>query len=117
VRVPPHWETRFGGRIRNAEDRQGEAGCFDQSSPWLSIEGAAGGEARAGVVIVPTSESCPWFTRDYGVHIYNPARHRTFELEAGAELTWSLRVLAYDGTRTVDDIDRLVAAVQMEDGE
>ena len=107
VRVPPHWETRFGGRIRDGHDRRGEAGCFDQSSPWLSIEGAAGSEARAGVVLVPTSEPCPWFTRDYGVHIYNPARHRTIDLEPGAEVTWSFRVLAYDGARTIRDIDRL----------
>jgi Methane oxygenase PmoA len=117
VRVPPHWETRFGGRIRDGHDRRGEAGCFDQSSPWLSIEGAAGSEARAGVVLVPTSEPCPWFTRDYGVHIYNPARHRTIDLEPGAEVTWSFRVLAYDGARTIRDIDRLVAAIEAEGAE
>jgi hypothetical protein len=110
VRVPPHWETRFGGRIRDAQGRLGEAGCFDQSSPWLSIEGGAGSEVRAGVVLVPESEPCPWFTRDYGVHIYNPARHRAIDLAPGEEMTWSFRVLAYDGARSVAEIDRLAAA-------
>lgn len=111
VRVPPHFETRFSGLIRDGDDRRGEAGCFDRSSPWLSVEGPAGGGARAGVVLVPTSEPCPWFTRDYGVHIYNPARHRPTDLRPGEELTWSFRVIAYDGARTVADIGRLVAAV------
>jgi hypothetical protein len=110
LRVPPHWETRFGGRIRNAAGAAGEPGCFDRMSPWLAIEGAAGGAASAGVVMVPGSAPCPWFTRDYGCHVYNPARHGAIALASGETLVWSMRVLAYDGARSVADIDALVAA-------
>lgn len=109
VRVPPHWESQWGGRIRNAYGGQGESKCFDKTSPWLSIEGGVVGDASAGLVMQPTSVSCPWFTRDYGVHVYNPARHGAIHLEPGEELFWSLRVLSYDGTRSVAEVDRLTA--------
>jgi hypothetical protein len=110
IRVPPHWETRFGGRIRNAEGSESEAGCFDQMSDWLNVEGSAGGGRTAGIVLVPQTAPCPWFTRDYGIHIYNPARHGVIDLDPGEQLTWAVRFLAYDGARTTDEIDALVAA-------
>jgi hypothetical protein len=111
LRVPPHWETRFGGRIRDAQGGTGEAGCFDQMSPWLNVEGTAGADHTAGVVLVPTTAPCPWFARDYGIHIYNPARQGAIELAPGETLTWSMRVLAYDGARTVAAVNALVGAV------
>jgi hypothetical protein len=80
-------------------------------SAWLNVEGAAG-SALAGVVLVPTTALFPWFTRDYGVHVYNPARHGAFELAPGETLTWSMRVLAYDGARSVAEVDGLVRAAR-----
>lgn len=111
LRVPPHWETRFGGRIRNAAGAVGEPGCFDQLSPWLNVEGDAGEGRTAGVVLIPTTAPCPWFTRDYGIHIYNLARHGAIDLVAGQELVWSTRFLAYDGARSIAGIDAMVAAL------
>lgn len=108
VRVPPHWESRFGGIIRNAAGATGEAACFDSDSPWLGIEGSAGNGQRAGVVLVPRSQPCPWFTRDYGCHVYNPLRHAPVHLQPGETFHLALAVLAYDGSRTVGEIDGLV---------
>ena len=111
IRVPPHWETVFGGRIRNQQGGEGEAATFNQMSPWISIEGSAAGDLSAGIVLAPTAESeaCPWFTRDYGLNVYNPARHRQITLQAGEKMTWSVNVLAYDGTRSVQQIDQWLA--------
>jgi hypothetical protein len=109
LRAPPHWETRHGGIIRIASGDVGEAACFDRLSPWLNIEGDAVAGGRAGIVLVPLAESVPWFTRDYGCHVYNPARHRELILEPGQRLEWAMRVLAYDGARSVAQIDALVA--------
>jgi hypothetical protein len=108
VRVPPHWETLFGGQIRNANGDVGESNCFDRSSPWLNIQGSAGNGQKAGVVIVPKSVACPWFTRDYGEHIYNPSRHHPIPVDAGASFTWAVNVLAYDGQRSIDEIDVMI---------
>lgn len=107
VRVPPHWETLFGGQIRNAHGDVGEAACFDKSSPWLNIQGSAGNGEKAGVVFAstPDSEACPWFTRDYGEHIYNPSRHRPIPLAEGTSFTWAATVLAYDGDWPVAQIE------------
>lgn len=110
VRVPPHWETNYGGLIRIASGATGEPACFDQDSPWLNIEGQALGTARAGLVMAPLTEQCPWFTRDYGCHVYNPARHREIRLAPGETLTWGMRVFAYDGAKSPTEIDALVAA-------
>jgi hypothetical protein len=113
IRVPPHWETHFGGQIRNASGDVGEAACFDKDSPWLNIEGCALDNAMAGLLFLPVSqkETCPWFTRDYGCHVYNPARHAAIQLAPTESLTWSVQFLAYDGHRTVAEIDKLVASI------
>lgn len=113
VRVPPHWETAFGGQIRNALGDVGEAACFDKKSPWLNIEGRAVGDTSAGLVFLPASqeENWPWFTRDYGCHVYNPARHAAIHLAPAQSLTWSAQVLAYDGHRSVSEVDELVAGI------
>ena len=110
LRVPPHWETPFGGVIRNAAGAVGEAACFDSDSPWLAIEGSAGNGQTVGVVLLPRSQPCPWFTRDYGCHVYNPLRHQSVELQPGEPFALALTVLAYDGSRSVTEIDGLVAA-------
>lgn len=113
LRVPPHWETAFGGVIRNAAGGVGEAACFDSDSPWLNIQGSAGNGAQAGVVLLPASQPCPWFTRDYGCHVYNPLRQRSVQLQPGATFTLALTVLAYDGVLSAEEIDRLVSSSEL----
>lgn len=111
LRVPPHWEAVHGGQVRNARGDTGEAGTFDTQSPWINIEGRAVGEGMAGLVFapLPESEPCPWFTRGYGVQVYNPARHRAIELAPGQALTWSAQLIAYDGHRSVEELKRIMA--------
>lgn len=110
VRVTPHWETRLGGQIRNADGGIGEEGCFDKMSAWVNVEGQTIGGEKAGVVLcpLPETESCPWFTRDYGLQVYNPARHHPIELAEGESFSWHLRVAAYDGERSTADIETLL---------
>lgn len=112
LRVPPHWEAVHGGRIRNAWGDTGEAGTFDKQSPWINVEGRAVGEGVAGLVFAPLpgSEPCPWFTRGYGVQVYNPARRRAVELAPGHALTWSAQLIAYDGHCTVEELNLMVAS-------
>jgi hypothetical protein len=114
LRVPPHWETLparweadFGGVIRIATGDTGESACFDSDSPWLNVQGSAGRGHSAGVVLLPRSQPCPWFTRDYGCHVYNPLRHASVLLQAGETFSLALTVLAYDGRRSVEEINAL----------
>ena len=110
IRVPPHWETPLGGVIRNAAGQVGEAACFDQPSPWINVEGLVVGDRWAGIVLAPLpgSDSCPWFVRDYGIQLYNPSRHHAISLALDDRITWAVQVLAYDGRRSVSDIDEMV---------
>ena len=112
LRVPPHWETGLGGQIRNALGQQGEAECFDQPAPWLNVQGGSA-RNRAGVIFVPHphSELCSWFSRDYGLQLYNPCRHHPITLQAGQSIVWTVRVLAYDGDLSLDQINALVEAI------
>ena len=111
VRVPPHWETKWGGEIRNADGQTGEENTFDKMSPWVNVQGAVLGPEKAGVILrpLPQSEACPWFTRDYGPQLYNPLRHHPLELSDGESFSWDLDVAAYDGDRTLADIETLLA--------
>lgn len=113
VRVPPHWETVFGGQIRNAEGRIGEAECFDRESAWLNVQGPVYNGSSAGVAFAPApgSETCPWFARDYGLHVYNPLRHHPISLAVGETCSWEVRLIAYDGTRTIEAIDNIMRAL------
>lgn len=114
IRVPPHWETAFGGTIRNAQGEIGEANTFDRLSPWVSVEGSVVGQTKAGVVLATgaNSELCPWFTRDYGIHVYNPARHRAITLAGGETFTWAVNLLAYDGAQSIEQINAWVGSIQ-----
>lgn len=109
LRVPPHWETSFGGVIRNAAGAVGESACFDSDSPWLNVQGSAGNGQYAGVVLLPRSQPCPWFTRDYGCHVYNPLRQQPVHLQPGESFSLALTVLAYDGKRSVEEINTLAS--------
>ena len=111
VRVPPHWETEWGGTIRNADGQIGEGNTFDRMSPWVNVQGTALGQEKAGVILrpLPQSEPCPWFTRDYGPQLYNPLRHHALELSDGESFSWDLDVAAYDGDRSIADIATLLA--------
>jgi hypothetical protein len=108
LRVPPHWETCFGGRITNTHGHLGEAMCFDKRSEWLAVMGGEGARS-AGVVLVPEpGQDWPWFTRDYGLHSYNPTRHGAIRLDPGQNLTWKLSIISFDGNLDVTAINRLV---------
>ena len=110
MRVPPHWETRLGGQIRNASGQVGEAECFDRNSAWINVQGAASGTQKAGIILMPgpRSKAYPWFTRDYGLHLYNPSRHHPIILNDSEKVTWSVRVFAYDGDLSIDQINTQV---------
>jgi hypothetical protein len=110
VRVPPHWETEWGGQIRNADGQIGERDTFDTMSAWVNVQGGALGQEKACLILRPRppSELCPWFTRDYGPQLYNPLRHHNLELNDGESFSWDLDVAAYDGDRSVADIETLL---------
>ncbi len=114
IRVPPHWETAFGGTIRNAQGEIGEVNTFDRLSPWVNVEGAVVGQTKAGVVLATDADSelCPWFTRDYGIHVYNPTRHRSITLAPGETHTWSVKLLAYDGMQSIEQINAWVGSIR-----
>ena len=114
IRIPPHWETAFGGTIRNAQGEFGETNTFDRPSPWVNVEGSVVGAVKAGVVLAISADSelCTWFTRDYGIHVYNPARHRVITLIPGDTLTWSIKLLAYDGAQSIEQINGWVDSIQ-----
>lgn len=84
MRVHYALETHHGGRIASDSGRRGEQFVFDTMSNWLSVTGHIENR-NVGVVMMPhpTMERVPWFCRDYGIHLYNPQRHKPACIPSG----------------------------------
>lgn len=95
-----HWqlETSNGGQIRSSAGGTGESEVFDSHAEWIEVSGLVG-DQPVGVVMMPhpSMTSVPWFSRDYGLHLYSPQRHQPLHL--GIDETTTLRVAfaTYDG--------------------
>lgn len=98
MRLEAGLESRWGGTIRSSTGAKGGKEVYDQTADWVEVFGKLGGR-DVGIVMMPhpSQPQIPWFSRDYGLHLYSPCRHRDLRLPAGE--TFSLRVgfFAYDG--------------------
>jgi hypothetical protein len=115
MRYNPEMEGGLGGRIESSNGAIGEAGTFDTAADWIAVCGTVSGR-DAGIAIMPypDGERCPWFTRDYGITLYNPSRHRVIALEEGGQYTLGVRFVAYDGKTDPDRLHALYAALKQE---
>ena len=87
----------MGGVIRASNGGTGEAEVFDHKADWLEVRGQAGGrEASAIMMPHPSQPSIPWFSRNYGLHLYSPRRHEPLRLPAGASTTMRVGFAAAD---------------------
>ena len=98
LRVAPQLETFWGGSIRSSQNAMGEKAVFDSIADWVEISGSVGNQ-KAGVVIMPhpSQKQIPWFSRDYGIHLFSPLRHETKTLSAGDSFTMRVAFAAFDG--------------------
>lgn len=98
MRLNPALETAWGGVIRSSTGKIGGAEVFDSEADWVEISGHIGGTA-AGMAMMPhpTQEKLPWFSRDYGIHLYSAFRNRDLRLSAGETYSMRIGFLAYDG--------------------
>jgi hypothetical protein len=55
---------------------------------------------RVGLALMPhpANPRHPWFTRDYGIVVWNHLRHGPLTLAAGTEMDLRFRLLAHDGS-------------------
>jgi len=98
IRVQHQLERFWGGRVRSAEGAVGEENVFDSFSDWLEIQGKVQGK-QVGIVMMPhpSQPKIPWFTRDYGLHLYAPYRHASVHLRAGDNVSLQVGFAAFDG--------------------
>lgn len=87
----------MGGAICSSEGGIGEAEVFDRKADWIELRGSAGGrEASAVIMPHPAQPRIPWFSRNYGLHLYSPRRHEALRLPAGASTTMRVGFAAAD---------------------
>ncbi|MBM3264132.1 MAG: PmoA family protein [candidate division Zixibacteria bacterium] len=117
MRYNPELEGELNGRIESAAGGVGEKGTFDTDADWIAVSGIMGGR-HAGIAILPypDGDRCPWFTRDYGITLYNPSRHRIIELAEGERYTLAARFAAFDGRTDPAWMHRLYAGLKQERG-
>lgn len=101
LRVLQQLDGEAGGTIEDATGRRGEAATFDQDADWVAYWGTMAG-ARVGIALLshPANPRHPWFTRDYGIVVWNHVRHGAVTLAPGDELRLRFQALAFDGDPT-----------------
>jgi Methane oxygenase PmoA len=111
VRVQPQLLPAFGGRILALQDGVVSAGLADEVAndkdcDWVAYQAELDGIGAFGVALMvlrntaSTSETGPWFIRDYGMAMFNATMHEAIEVPEVHTWTAALRVVAYDGEFT-----------------
>lgn len=87
----------MGGGTSSSGSGVGEAHVFDSLAEWIEVRGpVAGREACAIMMPHPSQAQIPWFSRDYGLHLYSPRRHEPLRLSAGTSTTLRVGFAAAD---------------------
>jgi hypothetical protein len=107
IRMLQQLDGEDGGVIEDSLGRQGEAGTFDRQAAWVDYWGTLGGR-RLGLALLPhpADPAQSWFTRDYGIVVWNHVRAGPATIEPGAPLRLRFRLLAHDGSPAEAEIAR-----------
>jgi hypothetical protein len=110
MRILQQLDGEDDGTVEDAMGRRGEAATFDQEADWVGYWGTMAGK-RLGLALLPHPENPkhPWFTRDYGILVWNHVRLKPTELLPGEELRLRFRLLAHDGDPREAEISRRYA--------
>lgn len=106
VRVADTMDEEDGGRLRNANGQEGEAGCMGQVATWLDYSGEVAGQIVGVTLLVhPDNPPTAFFARGYGTMLANPTLHGSLTIAAGESLRQRFRVLIHDGDWDPHDLD------------
>lgn len=107
VRLDPRLAPACGAEVIADDGRRGDAAVVHESaSRFVAFEARCG--ARFGLCLIGRDAGQPWFVRDYGLALYNPALRRAIRLRAGESCENGLRLLAYDGKLDAMRLERWV---------
>jgi hypothetical protein len=90
-------DRKKGGKMTNAEGKEGEKGCWGRVSDWCDYSGPVGDDKTAGLAVFadPKNEiDTAWHARDYGLLAGNPFgrdKHAKFPDRKGKSETVKLK--------------------------
>lgn len=98
MRVHPMLQSAWGGEARNSAGKVGVDNTHDALADWVEISGKVSGR-QVGIVMMlhPSLERLPWFTRGYGLHLYTPYRDKAGRIPFGETREIRLAFAAFDG--------------------
>lgn len=98
MRLLQQLDGEDGGTIEDAQGRRGEVETFDQEAAWVDYWGTMAGHS-VGLALLPHRRNPhqAWFTRDYGIVLWNHVRNSESVVMPGEELRLRFRLLAHDG--------------------
>ena len=109
IRVEPRLLPTLGGVIIADGNRRGQPDIVHEGeSDFVAYENQLLGGQRFGVMLSILDEGLrgPWFIRDYGMAMYNPTWIQSIHIPKGQSWTISLRVAAYDGVLTQEQVKK-----------
>ena len=111
VRVVDTMDEEDGGRIRNSNGQEGEAGCMRQVAAWCDYTGeVAGQQVGVALMVHPSNPRTAFFARAYGTMLANPTLLESLTIPAGGALTQRFRLLIHDGEWSAEEMDAAYGA-------
>lgn len=109
LRVAESMRVTHGGRVIDAEGRQGGDAITGTSTAWIDYSGPIGGGRWAGVAVLPSPQGAggSWFVTDWGVVTVGPFRSEARVLQRGQELSLAYRLIVHDGDGAELDLPTL----------
>lgn len=113
VRVAESMRIGSGGRLRDANGREGAAAVTAGNARWVDFAGPVGGGHVAGVTLVAGAGigAPSWFAMDWGVVTLQPFCHRGRAVPLGDSLDMAVRIVVRDGA----DLDETALAEETKE--
>lgn len=122
ARVQPQLLPLMGGEILAEYEGELRRGLADpvangKLSRFVAYENEVPNLGRFGLCLIILHNSAsprrdgPWFIRDYGMSMFNPTMNESILLPANATWGCALRVIAYDGSLTLDRVQRWYSSI------
>ena len=99
VRVAESMRVLAGGRVFDADGREGGKAISWKTAAWIDYSGPVGGGHTAGISVFPGGKAAgsAWFVTDWGTIAANPLMKEAIRIAPGEKATFTMGLAVHDG--------------------